>query len=263
MPQFNFSENLAIAYPGTVYQGRTLAVANPVLPQITELDVNAVTTDGTYTIDVYDQQGGELLASFSFVAVSQSAAQIAAGLSAAALAGAGTRGLLNDTGSDVSETDSANLYFREGGVSFYVVQSSGTAIVVSNRQDAGYTAVGAGQLIQSDDAGGFKQWDGDGPAFLGVVTRNSFAINTPNNANTPDSLIGAPAMLDVLFDGEIAVEFAAGVSVTFGEGPVGYDDVGHKWSNAPDGTYVLVEGSQVRSTGTGVQKIYIKGPLHS
>jgi hypothetical protein len=263
MPQYSFDQNLAKGLPGTYCNGRTIPVENPVVAQVTEIDVNGVTTDGTYTIQIYDQNGGELLASFSFVAVSQSAAQIAAGLSAAALADPATRGLLNDTGSDVTDTDSCNLYFRAGGVSYYVVQSSGATVVIDNSTEAGYTAVGAGQLIQSDDAGGWEQWDGDGPAFLGVVLRNSFAINLPNNSNTPDALIGGPAIFDVLYDGEVMVEFAAGVTVAKGDGPVGYDDVTHKWSNSPDGTYVVVEGSQVRSAGTGVQKIYIRGPLHS
>ena len=268
MAQTSFDPVRPLGLPGEFVRGETFSMLNPVLPQITELDMSGGTTDGTYTCEIRERSGGPLIASFSYVASSKTAAQIAAGLSAAALADPVVRGLLNATGSDVTETDSANLYFRQSGQSYHVAMTSdpSSGVVVSNRQDAGFTAVDPGDLIQSDDAGGFEQWDGDGPAFLGIVLRMgnvTFPSPTGLNSNAADADIDGPNQIEVLYDGEAYVQLADGETVAIGDGPAAYDDATKTWKKAAGGDWVVVEGSQWRSSGSGVQKVFVRGPLHA
>lgn len=266
MPQYSFDPNLAKGLPGEFVRGQKTSIANPVNPQITDADVNGQTTDGTYTVSIKDRANGVELASFSYVAASKTAAQIAAGLSAAALADPATRGLLNDTGSDVQSTDHCRLYFRKAGQSYNVTFSSdpSSSTAIGAVQAAGYTAVDPGNLIQSDDAGGFEQWTGDGPALLGVVLRNSELVTPDTSAldtNSLDATIDGPSRIDIGYDCEVMVQLAAGETVAFGDGPAAYDDATKTWKKNAGGDWVIVEGTQWRSDGSGVQKLYVPSVL--
>ena len=267
MPQANFDPLLQSYFRGQlVERDRSITVLNPLLAQVTDVQTEAATDDGSWTVQIRDQNStGEILGSFLFAAVGQTAAQIAQGLVDAANDDPSVRGLLDDTGAELVNTDDCRLNFRKGGqiydVQLIVDPSSGTA-QITEVTAPGFTGVQPGDLVETDGSGGFQQWSGDGPGFLGVVMKDSNYIIQADQS----SLINGPTQLSILQEGVIAVTLAAGVTVAFGDGPLGYDDVTREWHDTPDSTFVVVEGSQVRSQGTGLtgnQAVYIRGPLES
>lgn len=267
MPQLQFDPNLAAGLPGQLVEGRTQSYPNPVVPQVTQFETEGATTDGTYTVEIRESGRIELAASFLFVASSSTAVQIAQGMVDAANNDSATRGLLNDTGAELADTDDCQLNFRRGGFVYDVTLSSdpsGGTAQITEITAAGFTAVGAGDLIESDGAGGFQQWSGDGPLGLGVVVRNSEVINTPENANTLLTAIDGPSSLDILYDGTIFVTVDVGNAVQKGDGPALYNPTTREWRFGASAGFTIVEGTQFMSNGTGgVQRVRVRLPLES
>jgi len=242
-PQYVIGESLD---PDALIASLTL----PLLPQITEYDQAGATTDGTYTLQADD---GEVVVDASFVAASNTAAEIAAGLMAAW----NVKGECRSVGTGAfTSGDEWYLTFREAGrawtVSLTSDPSAGTA-AIATVQAAGYSELDPTQIIQADGSGGYTATYTDAALALGVVTRNA-ELNHPlglSSAGSPTGYRGA-SVLGLLLRGRMPVRIATGVTVLRGQ-KVYYNPTTKRYSNATTGSHVLVEGAQWTTSGTAIQ----------
>lgn len=251
--QFNHEyTNGQIGTPGT--NAYIVSVANPIALGTSDLDIAAATTDGTYTIALY--LGTAKLADASFVASSNSAAEIAAGITAAALADTSFSGFLKSFA--VHDTDESLATYWDPTQDYYMVIEAdpSTALTVTNTAPA-RTTVGLGEIIQANGSGGWTRTYTDASFGLGVVCRSSDYV-VPFDAGDPGGAEG-PCELALVKTGNINVPVTVGVTVSRGN-KVAYSPTTKTWQTTVTGTYVLVEGAQWQTTGTGVQTVAVRFP---
>jgi hypothetical protein len=231
-----------------------VSVANPIALGTSNLDVNGGDDNGTYRIGLY--LGTDQLATASFAAVSQTAAQIAAGLVAAALADPTFSGFLKSFA--VHSTDEALATYWDPTSNYYLVIESdpSTDLLVTNTAPA-RTTVQLAEIIQANGSGGWTRTYTDASFGLGVVARSSDYV-IPFDAADPGGAQG-PCQLALVKAGAINVPVTPGVTVSRGN-KVAYSPTTKTWQTTVAGTYVLVEGAQWQTTGTGVQKVLVRFP---
>jgi len=257
MPQYDFNDPSPL--PGTLAQcggpaPEIISVANPLLAQIGDIDVNGATTDGTYTLAALGTDGSGF--SVSFVAASKTAAEIAAGLAAAINNGIVSRGLAF---AEVHDTDQFSIAHTAGGVTYaYTLGGPAGPVVLANIQDAGYSVVPVGVILQADGSGGFSLTYSDAALALGIVMRSANLL-LPSDPNQGVGGYDGPCFMDVLAIGNAHVRVAGGVTVMRGQ-KVYFNSTTRTWSNVTTNSHVLVEGAQWQTSGAGVQAVRVRLP---
>lgn len=231
-----------------------VSVPNPIAQGTSNVDVNAGTTDGDYTIGLY--LGTDQLATATFAASGNTAAQIAAGITAAALAGTTFSGYLKSFA--VHSTDESLATFWDPTSDYYLVIEADPSSAMSITNTAPVrTTVSLGQILQADLTGGWTQTYTDASLGLGAVCRSSEYV-TPFDAADP----GGPTsscQIALVKVGPINVPVTPAVTVYRGN-KVTYSPTTKTWQTAVAGTYILVEGAQWQTTGTGVQTVGVRFP---
>ena len=258
MPQLTY-DNPTLKAGIAQHIERLVSLRNTRTVQVVNWDINSGTTDGTYTINLYDPTGVDLLASASFVASSNTAAQIAAGVVAAILADQEWRGFVSACA--VVNTDQLNITFRlqQHNVNYVVRKSTATPsgpTDPTNSTNAGLTRIGIGRILQSSGSGAFSTTYSDAAMALGVTYRSP-AAEQPDDFANPVSI--GDADFNVIARGTVSVTVADGVTVYQGD-KVYYNSTAVTYSNASSGSHVLVEGAQWQTSGTSVQVVYVNLP---
>lgn len=256
MTQFSYTYPLGQAgQPGTYYTGDIISIENPLNAQVDTVDVNGGTTDGTYTVQAV-LPGTGFTVSASFVASSNTAAQIAAGVAAAINADPDFRGVAS---SNYSAGDSFPLTFLKAGVAWTVTWSSdpSTGALITPVTAAGFTEVAPGIILQADGAGGFTTTYTDASLAYGVTLRNADLVQ-PLQAN-PGAATGydGPTEMGVLRRGEVYVQTAT--TVVKGT-KVSFNPTTGTWQTATGGGFVLVEGALWTTGGSGIQRVFVNLP---
>lgn len=240
---------------GTYASDDVASIANPLLAQITNVDMDGGTANGVYTVQAVGADGSS--ASASFTASSNTAAQIAAGLVAAILADPEFAGLVSAAA--VVNTDQLNITFQREGVDFVVSMASdpSAGIIITTSQAAGSADIEPGVILQANGSGGFTTTYSDASLALGVVIRNADLCQPLSN----NALAGfdGPSMMSLLRRGEVYVRVAAGVSVSRGNKAY-FNSTAKTWSNSTGGSHVLVEGAQWQESGSGVRRVFVNLP---
>jgi hypothetical protein len=234
-------------------------IANPRVAQVDNLHVNGATADGTWTAILSDSMG-QVLATAAYVAVSKTAAQIAAGWAAAILADYEWLGYINGvSGAAVINTDEVAITYIVRNGPAYVLTYTGpnSTPVVTTTTAPGFTRVAPGRILQAS-AGTYTTTYTDAAVALGVVYRNG-DLRLPIDPNDTSLGYEGPAEIPLLVEGEINVQVISGITVAIGE-KVYFEPVAATWSNVTTGSHVLVEGAQWRTAGTGVQTCSIRLP---
>jgi hypothetical protein len=234
-----------------------ISVPNTLRAQVTNLEYNGVTTDGSYSLTVVGDDGSSAT-SDPFVAVSKTAAQICAGVVAGCISNPTFAGLITDTGAVVATTDNVIISFVARGVTYVVTATCpSTGPTQSNTTTAGYTEISIGVILQADGSGGFTTTYTDAALALGVTIRNSDVVQPL----LPSSVSGytGPTTMAVMSMGATPVTVAAGVTVYRGE-KVYFNPTAKTWSNVTTGSHVLVEGAQWRTSGTTKQRVWVRLP---
>ena len=175
MPQFVF-DSPTVGTPGQPAGrvGPADSALYPARAQVSNVDVGG-TTDGTYTVRVTLPDGRYYDA--SFVAVSQSAAQIAAGLVAAVLATSALNGVVTAA---VVTTDNVLLTFRELGVTYGISFPSnpGTNLTKTTVTDPAVAllSLGIGAVRESDGTVRAPTTGDTGADIHGFVVRSDAEI---------------------------------------------------------------------------------------
>lgn len=257
MPQYSFADPTPLVGTLAYSSGpepELIEVFNPLRVQIGDIDVDGTTTDGTYVLTATGSDGSSFTASVT--ASSNSAAEIATGWAAAINEGIVSRGFALAT---VHDTDQFSITHTAPGVVYtYALSGPSGPDVLSNQQEAGYTVVPLGVILQADGSGGFTTTYSDAALALGVTVRNSNLVQSYDPNSTEEGYSG-PSMMTVCAAGNIKVAVASGITVLRGE--KAYQNGTTKtWSNVTTGSHVLVEGAQWQSSGTGVQIVRVRFP---
>ena len=257
MPQLAYTDPVGLN--GTLANSnpkRTSQILNPQVAQVDNAECSATGTDGTYALVLTDELG-VTLATASYAAVSKSAAQIAAGLAAAALADYTFRGYI--TNAAVITTDNVEVTYRLRWKAYTLTGTGPAAITVTTTTSPGYTRVALGRLLQWAAGVALPVTTySDAKVAAGVVYRNS-SLLMPLDPATSASGYEGPCYVPVLLEGEINVTVMSGITVAKGE-LVYHNSTNATWSNVTTGSHVLVEGAQWLTAGTGVQSIYVNLP---
>lgn len=231
------------------------SLANPLRAQVTNLEYNGITTDGSYSLTVTGTDGSSAT-STPFVASSNTAAQICAGIVAGCFTSPAFAGLIADA--EVLTTDNVALTFAARGIVYTVLANvPGSSPTQSNTTTAGYTEVHPGQILQADGAGGFTTSYSDASLALGVVARGCDLVQPLTHSGV--SGYTGPCTMPVAKLGVMPVNVASGITVLRGQ-KVYFNGTTRTWSNVTTGSHVLVEGAQWNTTGTGIQKVWFKLP---
>lgn len=258
MPQFDFNyEDLGLVGSiGTAELRNIISIENPLRAQVTNLEYNGITTDGSYSLTAVGSDGSSAT-SDPFVASSNTAAQICAGVVAGCFSNPAFAGLIADA--EVLTTDNVAVSFQAPGVEFVVTPTvPGSAPTQSNTTTAGYTEVALGIILQADGAGGWTTTYTDAALALGVVVRAESELIQPIIPNTVAGYTG-PCMLPVMSMGSTLVNVASGITVLRGQKAY-FNGTAKTWSNVTTGSHVLVEGAQWRTSGTTKQRVYVRFP---
>jgi hypothetical protein len=232
-----------------------ITIENPLRAQVTNLEYNGVTTDGSYSLTISGTDGSSAT-STPFVASSNTAAQICAGVVAGCLSNPTFAGLI--TGAVVATTDNVIVSFAARGVVYTVTATSpSTGPTQSNSTTAGYTEIAVGIILQADGAGGFTTTYSDAALALGVTMRNVDLLQPL----LPSGVTGytGPTQMRVRTMGTTNVDVASGITVLRGE-KVYFNYTNKTWSNVTTGSHVLVEGAQWRTSGTTKQRVWLNLP---
>lgn len=256
MVQFNYDPPRAmVGQFSTMEPHDLISVENPLRAQVTNLEFNGITTDGNYSLTIQGTDGSSAT-SDAFAASSNSAAQICAGIVAGCLSSPAFAGLIS--GASVVTTDNVELQFAARGVVYTVTANvPGSAPTQSNTTTAGYSEIPLGALLQSDGAGGFTTSYNDAALALGIVVRGVDLVQ-PLIADGVTGYTG-PCMIPVLAMGAAELRVVSGVSVLRGQ-KVYYNGTNKTYSNATTGSHVLVEGAQWRTSGSGIQRAWVRLP---
>lgn len=231
----------------------TVSVSNPIALGTSNVDVNAGTTDGDYTIGLY--LGTAQIAEATYTASSKTAAQIAAGITAAILAEPTFSGYVKSM--EVHDTVESLATFWDPTMNLYFVVEAdpSSALTLTNTAPA-RTTVALGQILQATN-GGWTETYTDASFGLGVVCIS--AENTiPFDAADPGGP-ESPCMLRLVKSGDINVPVTPGASILRGN-KVAYSPTTLTWQTTVAGTYILVEGAQWQTSGTGVQTVNVRFP---
>lgn len=231
-----------------------VSVPNPVALGSSDLDINAGADDGDYTVGLY--VGTTKLAAATFAASSNTAAQIAAGITAAILAEPTFSGYVKSAA--VHDTDETLITYLDPSLNLYLVIEAdpSTDLLVDNTAPAPKTVL-LGQILQADGAGGWTLTYTDASLALGAVCRSSEDA-LPFDGVDPGGPT-SPCVLALVKSGDLNVPVEAGVTVLRGE-KVAYSPTTKTWRNNVTGTWVLVEGAQWQTAGTGVQRVSLRFP---
>jgi hypothetical protein len=243
----------------TIAPHDVVSVENPLRAQVTNLEYNGIITDGNYAISVVGSDGSSAT-SDPFVAVSQTAAQICAGVVAKCLLSPTFSGLLNGIGASVITTDNVQLAFGAPGVTYVVTPTGPVLPTQSNTTTAGYTEVGLGVILQGDGAGGFTTAYSDSTLAIGVTIRGVGLVQ-PLSLSTVTGYAG-PCQMPVASMGEITVDIAPGITVLVFQKAY-FNGTTKTWSNVTTGSHVLSKGAMWRSSGTGRQRVMVRVPSAS
>jgi hypothetical protein len=259
MPQYDYdySSLPLMGSPGTTEPSRDITIPNALRAQVTNLEYNGITTDGSYSLTIVGDDGSSAT-SDAFAAVSQTAAQICAGIVAGCLSNPTFAGLIS--GAEVATTDNVVVSFLARGVEYTVTANvPGSAPTQSNTTEAGYTEVSLGIILQADSTGGYTTTYTDAALALGVVIRNDDIVQ-PLHLSSVEGYTG-PTQMTLRQQGTVVVDVASGVTVYRGNKAY-FNPTTKKWSNATTGSHVLVEGAQWRTGATGPAKavVYVQLP---
>jgi hypothetical protein len=234
---------------------RWRSVRNTRAAQVTDIDIDGTTTDGAYVATLRSATG-VLLDTATYTASSKSAAQIAAGLAAAALARPTFRGYLSTAAA--AATDHARFTFQLAQYdALYALSYSGPAgPVVAQVTAPGYTVVPLGIILCQDTAGGFTTTYTDARLALGVTARTS-GVTVPETYGGVVGFNGTD--IDLLAQGEMDVAIASGITVLIGEKAY-FNATTATWSNVTTDSHVLIEGAQWVTGGTTIQSVYFNLP---
>jgi len=254
MPQYNYDyPNAIVGQIGTYATDDLISTLNPLNAQVTNLEYNGITTDGDYSLTVEGDDGSSATSTV-FAASSNTAAQICAGIVAGCLSSPEFAGLISAAA--VATTDNVVVSFEKAGVVYTVTANvPGSAPTQTNSTTAGYAEVSLGVILQAS-AGSFTTSYTDAALGLGVTVRNPALVHGLDNGS--DAYDG-PSMMLLLRRGEVWVRVASGVTPLIGE-KVYFNSTAKTWSNASAGSHTLVEGAQWRTTGTGIQRVFINLP---
>lgn len=259
MTQFSYDYPLGqVGQLGAYAPNDVRTVENPLRQQVTNYHQDGDTTDGTYTIQAV-LPGSGFTVNASFVASSNTADEIAAGLAAAINADPDFRGVASAA---YSAADTFDITFTKAGLVWTVSMSSDPssgAVDITTSQAAGYTEVAPGIVLQSDGSGGFTTTYTDASLALGVTLRNADLVQ-PLQAN-PAAATGydGPTEIGCLLLGEVYVQVADGVTVSKGDKAF-FNGTAATWSNVTTGSHVAVEGAQWMTSGTGIQRVRVNLP---
>lgn len=257
MTQFSFTYegvglvgSIATAEPRDI-----ISVENPLRAQVTNLEYNGITTDGDYSLTIVGSDGSSATSDV-FAASSNTAAQICAGIVDGCFSSPVFAGLIEDA--EVVTTDNVLLSFAAAGVTYVVTANvPGSAPTQSNSTTAGFTDIEPGIILQADGSGGWTTSYSDAALALGVVVRADSELLQPN---IPSTALGyGPSMLPVMAMGAVNVRVATGVTVLRGQKAY-FNSTARTWSNASSGSHVLVEGAQWRTSGTSLQRVWVRLP---
>jgi hypothetical protein len=259
MPQLTYTDaspeagrGVRIIRPGSVRNLRTAQVVN--------WDVNSGTTDGSYVLTLKTPNGVDTLATATFVASSNTAAQIAAGMRDAIKADPTFRGFITAVAVVNTDQIDIDMVLQQHDLN-YVVEYSGPSgpTQPTDATDAGYTRIASGIILQSDGSGSFTTTYSDGSLALGVTYFGPTMEQPDDYSETASSR--APEV-DIIREGEMPVRIATGVTVNEGD-KVYFNSTTKRWSNSSSGSHVVVKGAQWRTSGTTVQSIYFNLPAES
>lgn len=253
MPQLNYEyTNGQVGTPGI--DAYIVSVANPIAQGTSNVDVNAGTTDGDYTIGLY--LGTDQLATATFAASSNTAAQIAAGITAAALAESTFSGYLKSFVVH-STVESLATYWDPTSNYYLVIEADPSSALTLINTAPARTTVSLGQILQADGTGGWTGTYTDAALGLGVVCRSSEYV-TPFDAADPGGPT-SPCQIALVKVGPINVAVTPATTIYRGN-KVSYSPTTKTWQTTVAGTHVLVEGAQWQTTGTGVQTVSVRLP---
>jgi hypothetical protein len=251
---YTYPANGMVGQLGASGPNRIITVSNPLRAQTTNLEYNGITTDGSYQVH-YSGTDGSSGSSVAFVASSNTAAQICAGVAAGINASPSFAGVTNTA--TVITTDNVLIPFVAPGIVYTLTFTSpGSSPTQSNTVTAGYTNVAPGIILQSL-AGSFTVTYSDAKLAYGVTVRNADMVQPLDYSG----IIGwsGPSEVGCLAMGEIPVQVVSGVSVLKGETAY-FDPSNATWSNTTTGSSVLVENSMWMTSGTGVQRVFVNFP---
>lgn len=257
MPQFSFSDPAPI--PGTLANvggpaPDVISVDNPLRVQIGDIDIDGTTTDGTYVLVATGSDGSSFTASYK--AEGDSAADIAQGWADAINNGIVSRSLAT---AEVHDTDQFSIRHTAPGVTYtYALSGPAGPTVLSNVQDAGYSVVPLGVILQADGAGNFTTSYTDASLALGVTIRNANLL-LPFDPHTTLEGYDGPCSMSLVASGAVNVAVASGVTVNRGDKAY-FNPATKTWSNSSDGSHVLVEAAQWRTSGATVQTVRVRFP---
>lgn len=258
MAQYAYTYPLGqVGQCGTYATGDVSTVENPLNAQVDTVDVNGGTTDGTYTVQAV-LPGSGFTVSASFVASSNTAAQIAAGVAAAINADPDFRGVAS---SNYTAGDSFPLTFTRAGVAWTVTWSSdpSSGALITAVTAAGYTQIAPGIILQSNGSGGFTTTYTDAALALGVTLRDADLVQPLDQNPAAATGYDGPTEMSVLRRGEVYVQVQSGDTVNKGDKAY-FNGTTGTWRNDTTGSHVLVEGAQWTTSGTGIQRVYVNLP---
>jgi hypothetical protein len=260
MSQFDYDypSNGMVGQLASSGRARVITIHNPLRAQVTNLEYNAITTDGAYSLTIEGSDGSSATSDV-FTASSNTAAQICAGIVAGCLSDPEFAGLISNA--QVITTDNVEITFAAPGVEYTVTANvPGSAPTQNNTTTAGYTRIAPGIILQANGSGGFSTTYSDAALALGVVLRNADMFAS---LSSPASVgYEGPAEMGCLQYGEVAVEVASGVTVSKGNKAY-FNSTTKTWSNVTAGSHVLVEGAQWQTSGTGIQRVFVNLPSES
>jgi hypothetical protein len=259
MPQYSYSD--AGPAIGCVSNSNPItwgSVRNTRAAQVTDVDIATTTTDGDYVVTLRSATGA-LITTATYTASSKTAAQIAAGVVAAALANPTFRGYISAAA--VAETDHARLTFQLAMYdAVYAVSYSGPAgPVIAQVTTPGYTVVPLGIILCQDTLGSYTTTYSDARLALGVTARTS-GVSLPETYGGTVGFNGTD--IDVVRVGTITVEISSGITVLKGEKAY-FNATTATWSNVTTGSHVLVEGAAWQTSGALIQDVYVNLPSES
>lgn len=256
MTQYSYTVPLALVGQfSTMEPHDVISVENPLRAQVTNLEFNGITTDGDYSISIVGTDGSSATSDV-FEASSNTAAEICAGIVAGCESSPSFAGLISSAA--VATTDNVVLSFEARGVVYTVTANvPGSSPTQSNTTTAGYSEIPLGAILQADGSGGWTTTYSDAALALGVVVRGADLVQ-PLLSSGVTGYTG-PCMIPLVSMGAISVPVVSGVSVLRGQ-KVYYNGTNHTYSNSSSGSHVLVEGAQWRTSGSGIQRAWVRLP---
>jgi len=255
MAQYNYSPypEAIVGQLGTYATGDIISILNPLRQQVTNYHQDAAVDLGVYTIQAVSDGGQTVTASYT--AAVANADTIAAGIASAINADADFAGVAS---ASTPVGDTFNITFTQAGMDWTVTLTAdptGGVADITTSTTAGYTAVALGRILQSSGSTFTATYTNPALA-LGVTCRNAELV-LPTDQN---GIVGydGPCMMSLVRRGEIWVSVTG--TVTAGEA-ASYSPTTGTWDQAgTGGTFVDVPESMFRTTGSGIQRVFVNLP---